>query len=448
MRLDHIIRTSHRKQDAMSPDQQRQIAREFARRGGHKIVCTHDSGGNESGRTMDRAALHAVRERVRSNLTDGAFVSYLDRLGRAPIEESMTFVRGLVELDGGVLIAGDWNDEPIDLADDNVEDMLVFRMQMNRSMWNKAAKRQRINRRDALKAGKFIGPTPFGYAKQGGRLVLHPVWGDVAAEAFRRAARDGHDAARRYLTETAPDERIWRTDMVRKLLANRTYLGEHGKRGVEGYTPHPALVDPETFELAQQAPRARRGNGDYLLSGLVQCVCGGHLVGQRVTHHNRPERRYRCSNLDSTCNAAALDDLVRKEIREAVDRVEVRERVLPANVEELHAAVAEAVAERDAFVAATSALAGDYSKHLAKLDATAVATERMYLAARAQARAVEMLPAADELDNDDGLRRALRILAARGLALALAPQRYHRGPLGDRLVWIDDFKVVSGPLAA
>ena len=130
-RLDLIIRTSERKQDGQSPDQQQQQAGGIAAAGGHRIVAVHDSGASESGKTMERKALQAVRARVRAGETDGIVVGYLDRLGRAPIEETMAFVRELVS-DGGVLVAADWGPEPIDLTDPNVEDMLVFRCQMNR----------------------------------------------------------------------------------------------------------------------------------------------------------------------------------------------------------------------------------------------------------------------------------------------------------------------------
>jgi resolvase-like protein/recombinase len=448
MRLDHVIRTSHRKRDAISPNQQRRIAAEYQRRTGHEIVTTHDSGRSESGKTMDREALRQVRERVRSGETDGVLVAYLDRLGRAPIEDSMTFVRELVG-DGGALVAADWSDDPIDLTDPNAEDMLVFRLQMNRSMWNKAAERQRLNKRDSLAAGKFIGPTPFGYAKSRGVLVPDPIWAPVVAEAFRRAGRDGWQAAVDYLREAAPDERRWRTDMVRKLLASRTYLGEHASRGVEGYQPHKALVDERTFLRAQHAPRPRRANGGYLLSGLIGCACGKSLIGQRQSYRDRGYelRRYRCAVGHTSCNADALDELVREEIRTLIDVAEIRERVQPAGVQDATERYERAQADQRNYALAIAGLSDPsaWAEGAAMHEQRVAEARDEYQRLLAQENEFEMLPAPEEIDDDRELRRALATLAGRGMALRLAPGR---SVLDERLQWVDDGEVVTGMLAA
>jgi DNA invertase Pin-like site-specific DNA recombinase len=448
MRLDLVIRTSHRKRDAISPGQQRRIADDFARRTGHEIATVHDSGRSESGKTMDRAALREVRARVRGGATDGVLVAYLDRLGRAPIEESMTFVRELVG-DGGALVAADWSDEPIDLADPNVEDMLVFRLQMNRSMWNKASERQRLNKRDALAAGKFIGITPFGYAKRKGALIPDPRWAPIVTETFRRAARDGWQAAVEYLRDVAPDERKWRTDMVRKLLASRTYLGEHAGRGLDGYKPHPALIDEPTWSLAQHSPRSRRANGEYLLSGLVRCSCGATLIGQRQAYTDRAYelRRYRCADGHTSCNADALDALVRAELRSVVERDEIRDRLLPAGVDKAREELERAQTDQRNYALAVAGL----SDPSAWAEGAAMHEQRVsdaraeYRRLSSQAGAFELFPAAEELGDDVKLQRALGILAADGLTLRLSPGR---SQLAERVGWFDDGDFVAGTLAA
>jgi resolvase-like protein len=439
MRLDHVIRTSHRKRDALSPSQQRHIAE----RSSHEIVTTHDSGRSESGKTMDRASLRAVRERVRAGETDGVFVSYLDRLGRAPIEESMTFVRELVG-EGGVLVAADWSDEPIDLTDSNVEDMLVFRLQMNRSMWNKAAERQRINKRDSLEAGKFIGPTPFGYAKRDGRLIPDETWGPVLTQAFEIAARDGWDAVVTYLQATAPDERIWRTDMVRKMLANRTYLGEHAKRGTAGYRGHPPLTDPETFALAQHAPRARKMNGEYLLSNLVRCECGADLIGQDRGDRGR---RYRCQLGHTTANADLLDAEVRESLRAALDNNAVRARVMPAGIDKAQARAEATARSYRSFLRAGDPEDVDFAEVAEERRRARDEAQAAYDALRAQTKAIEMLPGAEQLDDDAKVRTGLRILATRGLTLRLGVAGRPPRPLAERVRW-HDLELDAGALAA
>lgn len=443
VRLDHVIRTSHRKRDALSPNQQRQIASDFMRRTGAEIVATHDSGRSESGKTMDRASLHAVRERVRAGETDGVLVSYLDRLGRAPIEESMTFVRELIG-DGGVLVAADWNDEPIDLSRPDVEDMLVFRLQMNRSMWNKAAARQRDNKRDSLRAGKFIGPTPFGYAKHNGKLLADGRWGPVVTQAFEIAAHDGWHAVVSHLQTKAPDQRIWRTDMVRKLLANRTYLGEHAGRGLAGYPGHAPLTDPETFALAQHTPRARKSNGEYLLSNLVRCECGADLIGQ---DRNDRGRRYRCQLGHTTANAELLDAEVRESVRVALADDAIRIRVMPAGIDEAQAHAEAATRSYKSFLRAGDPDDADFAEIAEERKQARDEARAAYNALRAQTKAVEMLPAAAELDDDVELQRGLRILASRGFTLRLGVAGRPARSISARLRW-DDLKLGAGTLAA
>ena len=452
MNLDHVIRTSHRKADALSPGQQRKIAADFQRRTGHRIVMTHDSGRSESGKTMDRAALRDVRQRVRSGATDGVLVSYLDRLGRAPIEDSMTFVRELVG-DGGNLLAADWSDDPIDLSDSNVEDMLVFRLQMNRSQWNKAAERQRLNKRDTLAAGKFIGPTPFGYEKKQGKLIPDPVWGPVVTRAYEIAARDGWAAVVAYLQEVAPNERIWRTDMVRKLLANRTYLGEHATRGLVGYgtaegaSPHEPLTDPKTFNLAQHAPRPRQTNGDYLLSNHVFCECGADLIGQHLRRADRgtEERRYRCQLGHATANAEQLDAYVRAELRELLADDEFRARIAPAGVEEARVKAQTLARKYRAFLENEDPEDAVFAEVKADRKLALDRATAAYDALVGQAEESERLPAADEMDDDRELLRCLRILTGRGFQARLRPS-VRRAPLADRLTWHDTLDDGGGVL--
>lgn len=458
MRLAQVVRTSQRKQDALSPQQQREIGESFERRTGHQIVRVHDSGRSESGKTMDRAALHSIREDVRSGALDGAFVAYLDRMGRAPIEESMTFMRGLTEVDGGVLIAGDWNDDPIDLSNPDVEDMLVFRLQMNRSMWNKAAARSAFNKRSALKRGAFLGPVPFGYRKQkkGGRIERHEFEAQIVREAFRLAAADGIDAARDYLELSAPDARVWRIDMVRKLIANRTYLGEHAKRGLVAgvdpetgatvpYPPHDALVTEELFDAAQSKPRPRRGNRSYLLSQLVWCECGEHLIGQ-AQHGKRV--RYRCAAGHYSCGADDLNEIVRGECRGLLASKTVRDRVQPSGVDEALLAYEAAKTARRRYQLAIDNLDSDdvsgWAEGAAAVEKRVKDTHAVYRQLAAQSAAFERLPLAEEMNDDEQLQAGLRILASRGLRFVVA--RGSNRPLVER-VRLDD-EVVAGALAA
>ncbi len=168
----------------------------------------------------------------------------------------------------------------------------------------------------ALDRGARMGPTPFGYARtQDGLLEPHPKWARVVKQAFKLAARDGVDAALEYLRKAAPadpaparpgvrrkrtpDHRTWTAFTVRRLLRNRSYLGEthYGDRLVRD--SHPPLVDRATFERAhpgEETPK-RKAAAIFPLSGFATCAgCGEVLVGSRagVNKEGNSRRAYRC----------------------------------------------------------------------------------------------------------------------------------------------------------
>jgi DNA invertase Pin-like site-specific DNA recombinase len=454
LRLDLVIRTSQRKKDAQSPAQQRQQAQGILAPTKHKIVIEHDSARSESGKTMERAALAAVRARIRAGETDGIVVGYLDRLGRAPIEESMAFVRELTR-DGGVLIAADWGSDPIDLSDPNVEDMLVFRLQMNRSQWTKSAQRYLLSQRNAIEAGKFVGPTPLGYLRRNGRLYEHPELGKVIRKAYRIAASDGLHAAVDFLLEKVPS-RDWTVDSTRKLLASRVYLGEawiwvevpgsDSKARKVNDKAHKALTTLALWTAAQTTPKHRRRNGDYILSGVARCSgCGGPMVGHLQTVHGRIYRRLRCSNKWNggkvTCDAAAsisadgLEDFYRELMAAALNRKEIRVALVPGGLEEAleELEMAESDLSRWAADDRTRDLIGETSFY-AGLEARSSAVERAreaYQDVASQSASASALPSGDELDDPAQFARALNAMIdpERGIRI-----RAGRGSVEERIL--------------
>ena len=169
IRLDLIIRTSKRKKEARSPQQQQDMATACIEvHDNYRLAAVHDSGTDESGKTMNRASINAAMERVRSGETDGIIVALADRIGRAPIEEAMATVREFCS--AGVLVIADMGGTPIDLSDGIAETNVVLQLQMARQFWVATAKRFQRSQRDAVAAGKHVGPTPLGYVRRSGRL--------------------------------------------------------------------------------------------------------------------------------------------------------------------------------------------------------------------------------------------------------------------------------------
>jgi DNA invertase Pin-like site-specific DNA recombinase len=428
-RLDLVIRTSKRKKEARSPQQQRDMAYACAQTHHYKIAKVHDSGKSESGKTMDRASIRSAMERVRTGQTDGIIVALTDRIGRAPIEEAMATVRELDSI-GGVFVPADAGGRPIDLSDPMAETNLVLQLQMARQYWMTAANRFKRSQRDAIKAGRFIGPTPLGYRrhKSGpdkGRLYPDPRWGMVVSTAYRLAATHGIHTAMDFLTgERVPDKhgkaRVWTTTDARRLLASEVYLGVSRSGELHNDNAHKPLTTLETWTAAQSTPRGRRVNAEYPLTGVAVCnECGEPLHGQlqTVRKGGRSYRRYRCSNRacggGSSISADTLEGYVREWAAAALTEWAIREWFDVADLEEARAALLDAKAERTAYVTKTAATDPDYEAGREARDRAIEERQTRFDALAEQAAHVEDLPAADQLDDSEALRAALRVLVDR-----------------------------------
>ena len=440
LRLDGAIRTSKRKAEARSPQQQRDMIEACAQANGYEILAVHDSGGDESGKTMDRATLRAVMERVHRGETDGLILALTDRLGRAPIEEAMTFVRELGSV--GYLVLADAGGRPVDLSDPMAETNLVLQLQMARQYWLATAARFKRSQRDAIKAGKFIGPTPLGYERgEDGVLVEDEVYGPVIRRAYEIAAADGFGAVTAYLEAHGPDRR-WDASYVRRLLGSRVYLGESRSGDLVNENAHQALTTLATWTAAQTEPRMRRTSGDYPLSHAVHCGrCGSGMVGQLQTVRDRTYRRMRCANPackgGTSINADKLEAHVREVMEAAFANFAFRAQFAPEGLEAAEGAWQAASAEVERWVgmpAERRKLLGG-ARYDAGLDtrlaeeATARAT---YLEVANRAEQATRLPEAGQpLDTPTLFASGLRALTRAG-RIVVAPGR---GTIADRVTF-------------
>jgi len=451
------IRTSKRKKEAKSPDQQRDLAFGWAQAHQHEIVAVLDSGKDESGKTMDRETIRRAMEMVRAGEADGIVFALTDRLGRAPIEESMAWIRQL-DLVGHLALA-DAGGDPVNLSDPNAETALVLQLQIARQYWLAAARRFRQSQRDAIRAGKWIGLAPLGFQRgEDKRLHEHPVYGPVIRQAYRIAARDGIHAAVAFLKGRVP-ERDWDTDHVRRLLASRAYLGENryvlkedpGNFPAEELvspTRHDALTDLATWTAAQTEPQARRSNGDYPLSHQIHCGrCGAGMVGALQTVGERKYRRMRCSAVcEGGCSISA--DGLEAYMLEALQGYlapgsPFRDLFTPEDTRDAQAALQAAQANRDALPDVMAPTHPKFAEWLARYDAEIVTAQRAFQEASARANRVENLPPADELHKAEQFARGLRAVLTLGRFI-VAPGR---GAVRDRVSFIVDDDV-TGALAA
>jgi site-specific DNA recombinase len=210
------------------------------------------------------------------------------------------------------------------------------------------------------------GPVPFGYVttESGGPLVPSDRVADgtgfteaeLAVSVFHRFAYEGTSTiaearrlnglhvstARRYGNGTVVEVgNTWLPSRIRQMVMNSVYKGVHVYKSKYGAIQRevPALVDPETWKLANrnlQRNRAfskRNAKQTYLLRGLIRCGNCGSGYANTYNHSRRPEkhpdRYYRCNGqvgaiqpeAHSRCQgkmiaAVPLDDYVWSKIKD------------------------------------------------------------------------------------------------------------------------------------
>ena len=307
-----VSRVAGREGDSfISPDVQRERIEGWAKLRGVTIAAWHEDL-DQSGGKLSRPGLDAMLARIEAGEAEGVAVAKLDRLSRLGVADALKLVERIT--DAGATLAT--ADGEVDLLTASGEFQLTVMLALARMERRRLSESWEDAKTRALDRGARMGPAPFGYERaDDGSLKPHPRWARVVKRAFVLAARDGVDAALAHLRKEAPaapipaqpgdrrkrspDHRTWTAFTVRRMLRNRSYLGEtrYGSRLVR--ESHAALIDRATFERAHpgdEAPR-RKAAAAFPLSGFATCAgCGEVLVGSRagMDKDGNGRRAYRC----------------------------------------------------------------------------------------------------------------------------------------------------------
>jgi len=160
----------------------------------------------------------------------------------------------------------------------------------------------------------------------------------------------------------------WRTNGVISILSNEKYAGRclHQKcytvdfltkkrKKNEGELPkyfvkesHPAIIDPEFFDLVQYEIKKRKGSGRltssiHPFSGKIFCGECGELYGSKVWHSNSEYRRtvWQCNERQKTGRNCGVSHLTDNQIKAAFlaafnDRLDCKAEILDAYNEVLY----------------------------------------------------------------------------------------------------------------
>jgi site-specific DNA recombinase len=341
MRVALYARVStERQEERGTVGSQLELLRAAARADDHDVVAEFVDDGY-SGARLDRPALDRLRDAAEAGALDAVLCLCPDRLARAYAYQVLI----LDELERfGVLVH--FLDGPA--PGDDPQAKLLVQVQGVIAEYERAkiAERYRRGKLHRARAGEvFFWKVPYGYhrvAAEAGRParmeIFEPeaeiVRGIFAAHAadgdsIRQIAHDLHDRG----VPSPTGKPIWGTSTLHRLLANEAYIGRvyyNRRETINGAPasrgawrtktryrdrpreewipiPVPAIIDPDTFERAQQVSHENpkwspRGiePGHWLLRGLIECGhchvgCNCHKMrGRNGTFH----RYYYCRNHD------------------------------------------------------------------------------------------------------------------------------------------------------
>jgi site-specific DNA recombinase len=329
-RLSAVVRVSRRNgregDSFMSPDQQKELIRAWAKANNVVIVNWHDETDSVSGKTTDRPGLQAAIKEALSGFSDGIIVARVDRFSRSLVE-------GLVavhELDdaGRVFVAvGDginsWGGRSQKLMLTLLLTFAEWHLESLTQAWVDARVRH-------IGAG-VANVWPYGYERDTvtRRLHPHPAEAQWVTEVFkRRATGEAYWSIARALDAAGVKPRkgkTWTHAALHRMLQNRVYLGELTSGSDDEGVPiinrnaHEPLVTAAQWAAAHRVRKTPwHGNTrSFLLAGIARCAaCGGRMGGVTYCRGTKTYRYYRCRRRFSwgTCPRPATIDATALEV--------------------------------------------------------------------------------------------------------------------------------------
>jgi site-specific DNA recombinase len=308
--------SSEEQRDAGTIQTQRDYLERYVAERGFEVVEVYADDG-VSGTFLIRERPEGLR--LLDDARDGQFqtvlVYKLDRLGRTQL---------------GILDAADRLERlgvALRSATEHYETAtpqgrLMFQMLGSFAEFERSTIKQRT--RDGLhreyREGRYMGPIPFGYRGEHGRLEIASEEAGLVRGIFEQIAAGStlyavatwlnglgvRPPSWKYPNEKRPPAKQWSAPTIRTIVRNTTYSGTHTVTLSTGEIIEqtvPAIVEPELQQraLARLEENRRYSGGkktrNYLLSGLITCAeCGCSCVGRTNTARGKKYPYYRCND--------------------------------------------------------------------------------------------------------------------------------------------------------
>lgn len=376
-----------------------------------------------SGYTFDRPSFNRLKKDIQDGKIDIVITKDLSRLGRHNAK-TLLFIEEITLLNKQIIVI---NDDFNNLKDD--DDMIGIKTWFNERHVKDTSKKVR-NAINALQnEGQWISNIPYGYKRIYGKkkaFEVDPLTAPYVKKIFElyTGGMGGHSIAKQFSIEGIPtptmaqnihrkeagldpiknEAKTWSSIIVRRILNNEFYIGTlvqkktktvgiNGKKvlldkdkHVKFHNHHEALIDVETFNLAQQLMKERdtnkyRGERVYhnIFSGIMfcgdcgktmtpingvqkdaTCVCRTyHTLGSTFCNYNKVYVKdvieiikvylKQCREALAD-NINKIDETIKKELQQvkginSVEALSILEKELKDNNEELKALISQKTKE-------------------------------------------------------------------------------------------------------
>ncbi len=287
--------SSAQQEDGMSLETQIERCKEKAGELGHTKEPRFIWRETRTGIIIERPILDEARKAAANGQISALFVFSPDRLSRDPLH-SVMLIREFADLGVDLHFV-------IGVSDSSPEGQLLAFVNGYAGLKEHAMIRERTMRgRDAAaKAGRMpqgMGHGLFGYDYRRGDYFR--TINEDEARVVRLAFKWADQGWTGYRILTTLNElniptktgKRWGTKTIKKLLTNRSYIGENFYRGVRIYDFSPPIIDEELFERVQQrlvlqeARYAKHGSRKCLVTGFVSCLtCDSPVTGTDVRYY-------------------------------------------------------------------------------------------------------------------------------------------------------------------
>jgi site-specific DNA recombinase len=288
----------------MSPDEQAETIKAWAKSNGAVIVAWHDETDSVSGRTTNRAGLKAALREAETGKSDGVIVARVDRFARN-LTEGLAAVKRLHD-DGKYFVAVRDGVNSADPKDRMGKMALTLLLMFAEWQLDTASDYWEITKRRHIGNGVATNPA-YGYRKgPDRRLVPYPPeakvvrlifekrakgwsWSQIATHLNDKGIPTSEPRVRKNAQpgegDNRPIAKSWVNMMLPSVVARRTYLGELNHGEFINRNAHKPIVSQDLWDRAHAMAKTpgKSGREAFLLTGLVRCgACGGRMSG--LTH--------------------------------------------------------------------------------------------------------------------------------------------------------------------